>query len=215
MSKQTVVGICATGQHSVKMWKHVLNTELPDFDCEVKLVYPKHCPDIDILMFDGGSDVSPGIYGENKHHSTICNPQRDFIEMTLYRYYLNASTKYAGICRGSQFLNVMGGGKLYQDLYSLNRGHSMRHNVMVLLGTKLRKFVNLDLIHVNSTHHQAVKTTGANLIPTLVEPGTRVIEGIESIKGDKIRAVQCHPENGTFLTSKSILNYLFRRDDVN
>src|SRR5690554_3184603 len=70
----------------------------------------------DLVCFIGGEDVQPSLYGEHDHPSTHTNPARDEMEEKLFHYCLNEGIPMAGICRGAQFLNVMNGGKLYQDV---------------------------------------------------------------------------------------------------
>ena len=67
--------------------------------------------------------------------------------------------------------------------------------------------------HVNSLHHQGIKDLGLDLMATLIEPQTELIEGIESINGDNIRAVQSHPEMGGFKHAKNLMKYLFWMDE--
>lgn len=71
--------------------------------------------DADLVCFTGGADVSPSLYGE-ENISSHCDPARDVYEQSVYEAYLSAGTPMVGICRGGQFLNVMNGGKMIQDL---------------------------------------------------------------------------------------------------
>lgn len=70
----------------------------------------------DLIQFTGGSDVSPGLYGERAHKLTHCWPARDAYERTVYSLAKDYGIPMAGICRGAQFLCVMNGGKLWQDV---------------------------------------------------------------------------------------------------
>ncbi len=101
----------------------------------------------DLVQFTGGSDVSPDLYGENKHPTTYNSPDRDRKESFVYRVCLKKKIPMAGICRGGQFLNVMNGGKLYQHV----DGHSIR-------GTHNTNFVGTPFeFGVTSTHHQMMR----------------------------------------------------------
>lgn len=95
----------------------------------------------DLFVFAGGADVSPFLYGENKHKTTACDPVRDLKEIYYYRLGKGLDKKMIGICRGAQFLTVMAGGKLLQNV----GGHTRRHNCYFPDGT---------VIEVVSTHHQ-------------------------------------------------------------
>ena len=62
--------------------------------------------------------------------------------MTLYIYGVNNNIPMVGICRGAQFLNVMCGGSLYQDVDKHNQDH-VAH-----------KPDSLEEVMVTSVHHQ-------------------------------------------------------------
>jgi hypothetical protein len=68
----------------------------------------------DVIVFTGGSDVSPYIYGEEPHGARGCDPIRDEFEKSLFNEYPTSKIKI-GICRGGQLLNVLNGGKMIQD----------------------------------------------------------------------------------------------------
>jgi len=96
----------------------------------------------DIIMFTGGEDVSPDYYGEHRgKYTTFINKTRDTLES---RYFDTFQHKLKiGVCRGSQFLNVMNSGKLIQ--------HVTNHAI----GSKhvIETYDNKDF-EVTSTHHQ-------------------------------------------------------------
>ena len=81
----------------------------------------------DIVLFTGGEDVYPGLYGEEAQPATHFNLDRDLYEKLVYK---KVSTKQlcVGICRGAQFLAVMNGSKLVQHV----SGHAIAgtHNVI-------------------------------------------------------------------------------------
>ncbi len=85
-----------------------------------------------------------------------------------------------GICKGHQFLNVLMGGSLYQDL-SLRKEESLQHmqkrkrsyltqHVEVLEGTRLASALGAGSLKTNSMHHQSVKTLGHGLKASGHEP---------------------------------------------
>ena len=99
-----------------------------------------------LVVFTGGSDVSPGLYSNNAPHPrTFSDLARDTEEITIYETALDNKIPMAGICRGAQFLCVMAGGKLVQDI----TGHQGTHDV-------LARYPNAGLkrIAVSSSHHQ-------------------------------------------------------------
>jgi gamma-glutamyl-gamma-aminobutyrate hydrolase PuuD len=77
------------------------------------LVVPS-AKEADLIQFTGGADVSPMLYGEPKHPRTYCDPNRDQHEANIF--WNNIDKPKAGICRGGQFLNVMSGGSMWQDV---------------------------------------------------------------------------------------------------
>ena len=60
----------------------------------------------DIVMFTGGEDVTPALYGAKAHPATYCDPERDEYETEMFKK-VRSDQFVIGICRGSQFLCVM------------------------------------------------------------------------------------------------------------
>lgn len=99
--------------------------------------------EVAFVLFTGGEDVWPKLYGEPIGEHTRCDPSRDRYEKDLFEAARAAGIPCVGICRGSQFLCVMNGGKLAQDITGHGIGglHDMQtHDDRV--------------IKVTSTHHQ-------------------------------------------------------------
>ena len=216
------IGIPKSDYSTKKRWEPYLKWIFP---CSINIIdvdpgfgLVKNLPDVDLLLFDGGEDVHPVLYSGTFHKTIHTNIGRDWNEKLIFEHYIKTPTLFAGICRGSQFLNIMCGGNLWADLPSENKEHHYYHQAVILPGTTLaeqldvkpRKSEEID-ITVNSTHHQAVKDLGHNLQTVLVEPETNVIEGFESLDG-KIKAVQSHPEYGDnpYKMREEIANWLFR-----
>jgi len=103
--------------------------------------------DADLVMFTGGSDVSPDMYGEGEHPRTYSDSNRDAYDFSVYIEAKEASTPMVGICRGGQFLNVMNGGKLYQHVV----GHAVgdTHELLDVRSGRT--------LPVSSTHHQMMR----------------------------------------------------------
>lgn len=99
--------------------------------------------DAEYIQFTGGADVSPMLYGEPKHPRTGNDPIRDDKEANLYHEWVGKK-KMLGICRGGQFLNVMNGGSMYQDVD--NHAIVGTHIAIVEATGKV--------VQVTSTHHQ-------------------------------------------------------------
>lgn len=95
-----------------------------------------------LVVFTGGEDVTPTLYGQRPHITTICSPKRDTYEKGEFNRAKELDLPCIGICRGAQFLCVMAGGKLVQ--HQENPYHV--HQVSVADGRQ---------IHMTSSHHQA------------------------------------------------------------
>lgn len=119
----------------------------------------------DLVVFTGGIDVNPALYGEVKHRSVAFDIKRDERDMEVYGYCLAEGIPMLGICRGAQFLHVMNGGKLYQDI----DGHTGNHAIW-----DLRTATNIP--KVSSVHHQSVrpnKENGMEVVATAREATKR------------------------------------------
>jgi putative glutamine amidotransferase len=96
--------------------------------------------DADLVVFTGGEDVSPWLYAADAHPSTCYNVRRDEAEVAEFKKARGLGFPMVGICRGSQFLCAMAGGKLVQHQH-----HPSRHNINTKDGL---------VIEVTSSHHQ-------------------------------------------------------------
>lgn len=96
----------------------------------------------DVVIFTGGEDVDPALYGAKKHPTTYCNRERDDYEMEMFKK-IRPNQLAVGICRGSQFLCVMNGGKLVQDIcnHAIYETHEIYNH-------------DNDIYEITSTHHQ-------------------------------------------------------------
>ena len=109
----------------------------------------------DLILFTGGEDVDPYLYGEEPHPTTWSAPYRDRICIKHFEYATLNNVPMAGICRGSQFLTVANGHKLWQNV----NNHTRNHDAVDFNG---------NIIHVSSTHHQMMRPTGEEGIDYLL-----------------------------------------------
>ena len=216
------IGISKLGMLTISAWQKTLDPFLDKPNIILLDFNDQQNRPLDYLIFDGGEDITPLFYGEPRSNRTNTNINRDALEWYLaMRYLHNTQTKYVGICRGHQFLNVFMKGTLYQDLQSIGLGHTGEHKAKPIK-SKISTYVSNRPFLVNSMHHQAVKDIGFGLVPTLIEPDSQIIEGLESIQEDsipeymknKIRTVQCHPEMGGFKQAPALISYLFRLQEI-
>lgn len=105
-----------------------------------------HLSEADLIIFTGGEDVTPSLYGEERHRTTGCNPLRDKDEAQIFHSAVANAIPMAGICRGGQFLNVMNGGKMYQDV-----------NHHAIGGVHPATIPGIGTVYVTSTHHQQMR----------------------------------------------------------
>jgi putative glutamine amidotransferase len=165
-------------------------------------------PDVDILdridgiVFAGGSDVDPALYGEAPHPTTSVKPERDKAEMLLVKAALERDLPTLGICRGLQLMTVAMGGRLHQHLPDVlgHTGHRPtsgpkfgQHLVRLVSGTLSHKILG-DEVTVNSFHHQGIADPG-RLMPTGWCPDDELIEAAEDPTRTFAVGVQWHPED--------------------
>lgn len=168
-------------------------------DYEVGMMFLKrghklvHYDEADLIQFTGGSDVDPSYYGEERHASTYSDPKRDGRESHIFHSLKEEGKKFAGICRGGQFLNIMHGGRMWQDVN--------KHG-----GSHMATFQGKDIL-VTSTHHQMMRPSDeATILVTAKRSTYRETVGevnkdedfldIESVHYPNTICFQPHPEYG-------------------
>lgn len=105
--------------------------------------------DPDVIIFLGGTDINPHLYGEKPLGTTQKpNVDRDAKEVYDYNMGLDLGAINIGVCRGAQFLNVMNGGKLWQHVTD----HQGRHPVNLRGPDKYQNYIQT----LSSDHHQLI-----------------------------------------------------------
>jgi putative glutamine amidotransferase len=158
---------------------------------------------LDGLLFSGGSDLDPELYGQAPHSETNgIVPERDRAEITLLRAALDRDMPVLAVCRGSQVLNVALGGDLVQHLpdvvgdekHKHTPGQFADHDVNVLPDTVLQHIVGKHA-PVKSHHHQGYGKLGEGLREAArAEDGT--VEALEDPDRRFAVGVLWHPEAG-------------------
>ena len=156
---------------------------------------------IDGYIFPGGNDIDPSIYkAEKMPYCGKINEIRDNIESKVFKVAYESNKAILGVCRGSQIINSLLGGDLYQDLEMEFEGiehHQEKpytnafHWVKVLEDTPISKYAKET--KVNSLHHQGVKHLASTLKPMcLASDG--LIEAYYAPEKKFLWAFQWHPE---------------------
>jgi len=153
---------------------------------------------LDGVIFTGGSDVDPELYGEMAHPETSgIVRMRDDAELALLRAALDRDMPVLGICRGIQVLNVGLGGDLDQHLEGHRHdppGQFLQHGVAIEPETRLGEILG-DRTTVMSHHHQGLKTLAPGLVETArAEDG--LVEAVEAPARRFTLGVLWHPEAG-------------------
>jgi putative glutamine amidotransferase len=160
-----------------------------------------------ILLPGSDSDVDPLRYGHQPHLKLgSVHPIKDETDLLLIDAAERKQIPVFAICFGMQILNVSRGGTLIQDIESQvpeaikhEQGaprDRASHRINVAEKTRLFGFTEAESLAVNSHHHQAIETLGANLIASAWS-ADGIIEALEDPRPDRfIVAVQWHPELG-------------------
>ena len=114
--------------------------------------------DADVVVFSGGEDVDPALYGEAPHRTTYFTKSRDDYERQVYDVCVKDKKFMFGICRGAQFLHVMNGGRLWQNV----EGHGGRSHMIVDLDEDVR-------VEATSIHHQMLRDNNRIVVVALCE----------------------------------------------
>jgi len=158
---------------------------------------------LDGVLFSGGSDLDPEIYGQETHAETNgVVPERDRAELALLQAALERDMPVLAVCRGSQVLNVARGGDLVQHLpdvvgdekHKHTPGVFADHDVDLVSGTRVQQILG-DRAPVKSHHHQGYGQLGQGLREAArADDGT--VEALEDPSRHFALGVLWHPEAG-------------------
>lgn len=134
----------------MKVFLSVKNHLLEELVKDLGLVQVKYLFDADILLFGGTiPDVSPILYDKEDKTKTPFSLARDREDIFLYKLAEHLNLPMIGIGRGAQFLNVMLGGKLHQQVINHNKAHPATIQLTKNCSEKRE-------ILVSSAHHQSI-----------------------------------------------------------
>lgn len=106
---------------------------------------------LDAVVFTGGADICPYLYGQELHPMTKPDYRRDMFEVAIHRR-IPLSVPKIGICRGGQLLNVLSGGSMWQHVTD----HCEEHDALDCVTNKT--------VRVTSLHHQEMRPTSDAII---------------------------------------------------
>ncbi len=153
---------------------------------------------LDAVVFTGGSDLDPELYGEAAHPETAgIVRMRDEAELELLRAAIDRDMPVLGICRGIQVLNVGLGGDLDQHLEGHRHdppGEFIQHDVAIEPDTRLAEMLG-ERTTVMSHHHQGLKTLAPGLVET-ARADDGLVEAVEAPDKRFTVGVLWHPEAG-------------------
>jgi putative glutamine amidotransferase len=178
---------------------------LKDLD-ELRQLYNR----LDGILFAGGNDVSPHLYGQEPYPTTKhVSDFRDQTELQLMKWALEDGKPMLCICRGMELLNIVQGGTLWQDVHkdipgTLDHNHSTKlqtlidtsHALRLKPDSQLADILGTETIGTNAHHHQAIKDLGKDIVP-VAWTSDDIIEAIELDQKHNTYAigVQSHPES--------------------
>lgn len=161
---------------------------------------------MDGLLLVEGDDIEPRRFAARKANFKYLektHPLKDEIETRLLRDAFRREIPILGICRGSQLLNVVGGGTLYGDVqkekrtarHHIDYDHydTYRHPVTVAANTPLARWYRRKSLKVNSYHHQGVRDLAPRFRPmAFADDG--LIEAFYDPASAFVVGLQFHPE---------------------
>lgn len=208
MNQKPVIGIAPNYSYEKKEYSlhedYVLAIEKAG-GCPIILLPHQPLPDfLDGLLLTGGGDIDPLLFGEEPlHQSGEINPLRDAYEMRICHEALEKDLPMLGICRGMQVMNIVKGGRIYQDI-SVQAGTTLKHiqqaprsygthSIFVEDHTLLTDLWENKRTRVNSQHHQSCSDLGEGFRVS-ARSADGLIEAIEQEGKRFAVGVQWHPE---------------------
>jgi putative glutamine amidotransferase len=160
-----------------------------------------------VLLTGSPSNVAPKLYGNADVGEGPFDPGRDGMAFALIAEAAERNRPVLGICRGFQEVAVAYGATLRPDLAAAGREQvhhtepgvslegmfALEHRVDLAANGVLERVMGAPAITVNSAHFQGVRDLG-NMLAVEATSADGVVEGIRPLSGERILAVQWHPE---------------------
>ncbi|MFA5955140.1 gamma-glutamyl-gamma-aminobutyrate hydrolase family protein [Hyphomicrobium sp.] len=160
-----------------------------------------------ILLTGSPSNVAPNLYRSTDPGDGPFDPGRDGMAFRLIAESVEQDRPVLGICRGFQEIAVAYGATLRPDLAEAGREQvhhtepglpldgmfALEHRVDLAFKGVLERVMGAPSITVNSAHFQGIRDLGDKLAVEATS-ADGVVEGIRPVSGERILAVQWHPE---------------------
>jgi putative glutamine amidotransferase len=168
---------------------------------------------IALVVFTGGSDVSPSLYGQKQGSKTHCHPERDRNEVEIYQLAKKHQIPMFGICRGLQFLTVMNNGTLVQHM----TGHHAPHLMVTKNGMEFEVSSSHHQMAIPHENYEVLAWGSPNLSRVYLDgnnDGIPIKLEVEAVKFENAVGVQYHPEimpadsNGFLYVKELVEKYL-------
>ena len=181
------------------------------------------------VLLTGGDDINSALYDiklpakiKKTVEQTPDGGARDLRELILIEETFRQRKPLLAICRGHQLLNIAFGGQLVADIRQqvpgalnhqrLDRACELVHEAALTPGSLLAKITGRCRMHVNSSHHQAVRVVAEPFTATAVS-ADGIVEAMELKPGMAqvmpfFLSVQFHPERLTprYAVHRAIFN---------
>lgn len=175
------------------LWRHGLRAHY------VNPASPTYPPGVAGVVIGGGDDVQPKHYGLSGDAGARYDPERDALELEIFKIAFDRQLPVLGICRGAQLMNIARGGNLHQDLRPL-RKHTPNKNTIFRIkqailepASKLLDIVGHSPLRVNSLHNQAINEI-AQPFRLAARDRDGFVQAIEHPQHEFMIGVQWHPE---------------------
>jgi putative glutamine amidotransferase len=160
---------------------------------------PRYPPGVVGVVIGGGDDVQPKHYGLIGDAGAHYDPERDALELAIFRAAFAGQLPVLGICRGAQLMNIARGGNLNQDLRPLRKHTPNKNSIfrikeaVIVPASKLLGILGASPLWVNSLHNQAIDEIAA---PFRLAARDRdgFVQAIEHRGHAFMIGVQWHPE---------------------
>ena len=134
----------------------------------------KSYDEADVVVFIGGEDINPKMYGEAAHPTTYFTEVRDHVEQLHYNRCVADKKVMFGICRGAQFLHAMNGGKLWQNVNNHAGGDHFIYDI------------DADCyVEATSIHHQMLRMSDD--VDVVAICGSQIATSFEDGAGTKVK----------------------------